>query len=116
MSRCSVSMDISLLTRSLDDLVGCPKREKKNKVCKLLNIMGHPQIRLTLNHNSELRNKAEKSKLFTWNSLLSSLLNVLMDELRSLTHGNQGETKQSAELSVYFKLLNICAIHGSHGE
>ncbi|KAF6774127.1 hypothetical protein AHF37_06651 [Paragonimus kellicotti] len=108
-------MDISLLTRSLDDLVGCPKREKKNKVCKLLNIMGHPRIRLILNHNSELRNNDEKSKLFTWNSLLSSLLNVLMDELRSLTRGNQGEAKQSAELSAYFKLLNICAIHGSHG-
>ncbi|KAF8568927.1 hypothetical protein P879_04357 [Paragonimus westermani] len=109
-------MDISLLTRSLDDLIGCPKREKKNKVCKLLSIMGHPRTRLILSHNSELRNKNEKSKLFTWNSLLSSLLNVLMDELRSLTLGNQGEAKQSAELSAYFKLLSICAIHGSHGD
>ncbi|KAA3672408.1 uncharacterized protein DEA37_0013893 [Paragonimus westermani] len=108
-------MDISLLTRSLDDLVGCPKREKKNKVSKLLSIMGHPRTRLILSHNSELRNKDEKSKLFTWNSLLSSLLNVLMDELRNLTLGNQGEAKQSAELSAYFKLLSICAIHGSHG-
>ncbi|TGZ73154.1 hypothetical protein CRM22_001684 [Opisthorchis felineus] len=108
-------MDVSLVSRALDALLSCLKRDKKAKMAVLLHALQSQKNRFALSYNDELRHKDENCHLFGWSALFSGLLIAIMDETRACSRSVRTDQKSISELSIYFKLINIVLTHGCNG-
>ncbi|THD24966.1 hypothetical protein D915_004104 [Fasciola hepatica] len=108
-------MDAAYLSRALDDLAGCARKEKKLKLEKALFVFQKSEVIVTVDLNSELKHLDRTCHVFTWNSCLQIVLKILMNEIQVACRTSKGEPNMNAELQRYFKLLVLVASHGSHG-
>ncbi|TNN16177.1 Serine-protein kinase ATM, partial [Schistosoma japonicum] len=109
-------MDECEIRRLVDYLATCTKRERKSIVLRLLNMLQVASNRQIINTCSDRKHQNSNLRVVSWDFFIESVIHVVMSELQSHSvRGNRNESRFSLELTPYFKILQIIALHGSKG-
>ncbi|XP_018654902.1 putative ataxia telangiectasia mutated (atm) [Schistosoma mansoni] len=116
-SRSSVLiMDQCEIRRLVDDLVACTKRERKNNVFRLLNILQVPTNRQIISSCSDKKYQNNDLRVVSWNFIIENIVRVMITELQSYSGRGNIESRLNMEMTPYLKILQIVALHGSKGD